>query len=148
MELRNLRLDLARAKSAMRIAQHTLRFEQAQYEEAIIERAGGSKALGANADDRQRALTIALGNDQDYQLLVKQVRELEYRVDDIEALIAGAVDERRRDEARIRDKLADALLWTVGADLPSAPDDAFDDALAQVSQETLDALSATETPCP
>lgn len=141
MEPRTLRLDLARVKSRLRIANDNLKLEQATREQATIEAAGGAKALGANAEDRARALTIALGSDKDYQDALKAVRQLEYQCDGIEALIADVVDERRRQEMIVRDKLADALLWNVGSDLPSATDDMFDDALAQVGEETLAALN-------
>ena len=141
MELKTLRLDLARAKARLRTATAYLKDTQAFSEQAVIDAAGGPKALGANAEDRQRALTIALATDVTYQDALKTVHELEYQVDGIEALIADAVDERRRQEMTVRDKLADALMWNVGADLPSATDDAFDDALAQVSEETLKAIA-------
>lgn len=108
--LMELRERLASENSALRDAREAFAVVKARAETAAIERAGGEKALGSNAEARERALTIALADDAEYQTVAVRVRECQRRIDAMQAEIDGHIDRRREWEYGIREKLANALL--------------------------------------
>jgi hypothetical protein len=59
------RQQLAEARIGLRLAQDVYDLVKAQAAQRIIEAAGGAKHMGANAEDRERALTIALAADEE-----------------------------------------------------------------------------------
>lgn len=65
--LHNARAQAAVTAVALAEAEHNLKVEKAQAEARAVEAAGGEKALGPNADARQRALIIAAGEDQAFR---------------------------------------------------------------------------------
>lgn len=105
----NLRLLLADARTELRAAKDDEANARAIAEQAAIDAAGGSKALGANADDRERALTIALLRDATYLRARQALRNAEDRVESLEAHLEGFMDARRDEERQVRAALAEAL---------------------------------------
>ena len=61
----SLRSELADARIERREAQDSYDDAKAQAEQRVIDAAGGAKRLGANAEDRARAVTLALNADED-----------------------------------------------------------------------------------
>lgn len=123
VNLRELRMRLVDVARALRDAKDDHEKIQARCEQqAILAGAAGGK----NAEERARALTIALASDDSYQLALTQVRRCEYEKERIEALLECARDERRAAEWQIRLKLADGL-WRTGISTESTDDTAFDD---------------------
>lgn len=108
MQLANLRIALAEAKIALRAAKDYETIARAIAEQAAIGELNGS--AGKNEAERARNLTIALYNDNYYQNSLTALRDAEAKVERLNAEIAVAEDEVRANEARIREKLADALM--------------------------------------
>lgn len=108
MQLSNLRIALAEAKIALRPAKDYETIARAIAEQAAIERLNGS--AGKNEAERARNLTLALVDDNYYQNALTALRDAEAKVDRLTAEIAVEEDAIRLNEARIREKLADALL--------------------------------------
>jgi len=65
--LHNARAQAAVTAVALAEAEYNLKVEKARAEARAVEAAGGEKALGPNADARQRALTIAVEEDQAFR---------------------------------------------------------------------------------
>jgi hypothetical protein len=107
--LADLRKRLASTQMAARNAREDLAIERAQAEAEAIEAAGGDKALGANAEARERALTIALSLHQVYQSRLMAARALDEAAASIEAELEGEKDLRRQEEWAVRARLAAAL---------------------------------------
>lgn len=134
-KLPDLRKRLATAQIGARNEREDLRVLQARAESRAIEAAGGEKALGSNAESRERALTIALADDAEYQRMLNMARELERLAANLEAELEGEKDLRREQEWAIRLRLAAALDgWGIQSDgEPSEPEGEFEwaaDALA------------------
>jgi hypothetical protein len=127
---------------------------RAQAEQRAIEAAGDEKALGSNETARQRALTIALANDPEYQAALKVMRDLEAAADRQEADLESAKDERRQWEWSIRERLAAALDGRgVASENTDRPDHEFDDttteaATATVAAEISDPFEPDPPPAP
>lgn len=85
-KLAEARAELAYTTSEQMKAEYGLRGLRALHEQQAIEQAGGDKALGANAEARERALTLALQADVDYQAEVDfgQECDLAVRMSDVE----------------------------------------------------------------
>lgn len=107
--LADCRRDLAQAEADLRGEQHALAILRAQVEHAAIEAAGGTKALGSNADDRARALILALEQDAEYTDCLLDEAILTRRVLRLKAEIACHEDARRGDELAARERLISLL---------------------------------------
>lgn len=107
--LSDLRLELAQAKADLREARDDLTVVQAAIERQVIDEAGGSRALGANERDRERALTLALNDQASYTRALAALRDRESEIERLEAEIQNAEDERRRHEYAVRAQVAEAL---------------------------------------
>jgi hypothetical protein len=118
--LATLRIALAEARISLKDAKDYEATARAVAETTAIE--GGTN--GKNADERARNLTIALMDDNYYQNARISLRDAEAKVDHLQAEIANYEDTIRADEARIREKLADALMGKRVDDLTA--DQAFD----------------------
>ncbi|HEY0607768.1 MAG TPA: hypothetical protein VGD58_32940 [Herpetosiphonaceae bacterium] len=103
------RQRLAAARIALRDAQDHHDLIKAQAEHRIIENAGGAKNLGANADDRTRAVTLALANDPAYCAALAALREAQAEVDRMQADVDDAIDQRRKLDRQSRDRASAAL---------------------------------------
>ena len=149
----SVRRDLVAARIALRNASDELASARAAAEQRAIDaavataRAGANgkkevdpeKALGANERARERALTLALADDRDYQAVRLRVRGLEEAVDLLEAELEDARDVRREREWEIRARLAEALdgrgVQSDHAEASPEDDVAFDDAAEEAVVE-------------
>jgi len=107
--LPDIRSRLAATQMAAKEARESLAYVKAQAETRAIQAAGGEKALGGNAESRERALLLALGADEAYQAQLKAVRALEDAAANLEAELEGEKDLRREREWGVRLRLAEAL---------------------------------------
>jgi len=82
---------------------------KARAEQRAIENAGEEKALGSNAEARQRALTLALWSDGEYTRAYQERQETEREINDLQVQLEALLDERRQEEWRVRARLVDAL---------------------------------------
>lgn len=130
LRLSEVRYELAEARGYLRDAQDALKLAQAQAEQRAIDAANGPKGIGSNKEDRERALTIALGEDADYGQALSRVRLTEDRIDHLEAELREHEDQRKAAEWAIRAKLADGLFGKT--DAPSYADGAIFDDAAQI----------------
>ena len=163
----SVRRDLVAARIALRNASDELASARAAAEQRAIDaavaaaRAGANgkevdpeKALGGNERARERALTLALADDRDYQAVRLRVRALEEAVDLLEAELEDARDVRREREWEIRARLADALdNRGVQSDHAEASpeddvafDDAADEAVVEEAGELVRAILQSEEP--
>lgn len=125
--LAEIRLALVDARATLRTARDTHEIVKAEAEQRAID----AGATGKNAEERSRALTLALARDGQYSRALAQVRRAEAETERLEALIEGARDARRIDEWAIRARLADALGSTPSDDADPAGDSTFDDAATE-----------------
>lgn len=100
---------LVSAKLNHSTAIETERIMRAKCEMAIIQAAGGEKALGANEAERKRVLTVKLDESETYQHVMQQLRRAENDLLYAEMELDHLLDERRAEEWAIRARLADAL---------------------------------------
>lgn len=107
MTLPQLRLDLAAARITLRQAKDELETAKAIAETTMIH---NGAAGGKNAEERARALIVALEGSTLYRDALSYLRESEALIDQLQAEIANEEDRMRADELRVREKLADALL--------------------------------------
>lgn len=107
-QLADLRRRLAEARITLRQAKDAETSSRAIAETGAIERLNGN--AGKNEAERARNLTIALLNDDTYSAVLVLLRSCEAEVDRLNAEIAIEEDAVRLNEARIREKLADALM--------------------------------------
>ncbi len=132
-----IRRELTSARIALRNLADELAQAKARAEQQAIDAAGGEKALGGNAEARERALILALADDGDYQAVVKRNKALLEVADYLECDLEDAKDRRREREWEVRLRLAEALeARGVQSDHEHAQDDiAFDDAADHASTE-------------
>ncbi len=103
------RQQLAEARIALRLAQDVYDLVKAQAAQRIIEAAGGAKNMGSNAEDRDRALTIALAADEECKIAHGTVRDYQAAVDRAQAQVEDEIDTRRMLDRASRDRLSTAL---------------------------------------
>jgi hypothetical protein len=103
------RQRLAVARIALREVQDHYELIKAQAEQRIIEAAGGTKNLGANAEDRTRALTLALAQDSDHAAALTLLRQAQAEVDRLQAEVDDAIDQRRKLDRASRDRASAAI---------------------------------------
>ena len=103
------RQRLAAARIALRDAQDHHDLTKAQAEQRIIEAAGGAKNLGVNAEDRSRALTLALAEDHAYTEGLTLLRQAQADVDRLQADVDDAIDQRRKLDRASRDRASAAI---------------------------------------
>jgi hypothetical protein len=103
------RVHLVTARSALRAAQDHYDLTRAQAEQRIIEAAGGTKNLGANAEDRTRALTLALAEDSAYTESLRVLRQAQAAADRWQAEVDDAIDQRRTLDRASRDRASAAI---------------------------------------
>ncbi len=103
------RRQLATARAALRTTQDDHDRIKAVTEHAIITQAGGPKQLGVNAEDRDRALRIALEHDPAYLGIRHTLRQWQAEVDRLQAHVDDEIDDRRKAERASRDRLSTAL---------------------------------------
>jgi hypothetical protein len=103
------RQRLATARIALRDAQDHHDLTKAQAEHRIIEAADGAKNLGANAEDRTRAVTLALADDPTYCAALAAFREGQAEVDRMQAEVDDAIDQRRKLDRVSRDRASAAI---------------------------------------
>lgn len=125
-----IREKLAKARINLRSAKDAYELARAKAEQQAV---STGKADGKNAEERARALTVALSEDTGYITARTALRTCEAEVDRQEAALEGARDARRYDEWTIRAQLVDALNRM---HVPSGHDDragegAFDDVADQ-----------------
>ena len=117
----SLRSELADARIALREAQDGYDDAKAQAEQRVIDAAGGAKSLGANAEDRARAVTLALNSDEDYLHVLSRLREAQARVDQAQGLLEDAIDARRAEDRASRDRASAAIERLAERSGPSMP---------------------------
>lgn len=103
------RTQLAAARAALRTTQDDYDRIKAITEHAVIVAAGGPKQLGINAQDRDRALRLALEDDPAYLGIRYTLRQWQAEVDRLQALLDDEIDMRRAHDRASRDRLATAL---------------------------------------
>ena len=104
-----IRQQLAEARIGLRLAQDVYDVVKAQAAQRIIDAAGGAKNMGANADDRDRALTIALAADEECMIAQGTTRDYQAQVDRAQAHVDDEIDLRRMLDRASRDRLSTAL---------------------------------------
>jgi hypothetical protein len=93
---RDARMLLVEAQAERDETATHLRLVKAEAEQRVIDAAGGDpKALGSNDAARERALTIALSRDADYQTMLDIVQQWERAVARLAAEIEARADARR-----------------------------------------------------
>lgn len=125
--LPEIRLALVDARATLRTARDTHEIVKAEAEQRAVD----AGATGRNAEERGRALTLALARDARYSQALAQLRRAEAEAERLEALLEGARDARRVEEWTIRARLADALGSTQSDDTDPTGDAAFDDAATE-----------------
>jgi hypothetical protein len=105
----SLRTELASARIHLRRCEDDFKRTKAHAEIRIIDRAGGSKALGANAEERERVLITTLYEDVTYLEALEELRKAQATVDIMQAQVEDIIDERKRLDRESRDRLAAAL---------------------------------------
>lgn len=105
MILSDLRIALANARDRLRTAKEDHETMTAIREQAAIDRG----ATGKNAEERTRALLIALDRDDVYHESRDRLWDAEADVDQLLAQIAVAEDERDVEKLRVRDEANRAL---------------------------------------
>lgn len=145
MDLGSLRARLADAEIAVREASDALGVEKARSEQRAADAAGGTKGLGANEDERKRALTLALADDRGYQEALRRLRSAEADRDRQAVQLEAARDARRAQEWAIRLRLADAIFRLP---MDGEPDDtgAFDAGLDEALDRALPATLPAAAP--
>ncbi len=103
------RQRLAAARIALREVQDHYELINAQAEQRIIDAAGGAKNLGANAEDRTRALTLALAQDRDHAAALTLLRQAQAEADRLQAEVDDAIDQRRKLDRASRDRASAAI---------------------------------------
>ena len=103
------RQRLAAARIALRDAQDHHDLTKAQAEQRIIDAAGGAKNLGANAEDRSRAVMLALADEPAYCAALAAFREAQAEVDRVQADVDDAIDQRRKLDRASRDRASAAI---------------------------------------
>lgn len=103
------RAQLAAARITLRAQQDHHERITAQAEQRIIDAAGGAKNLGANAEDRTRALTLALAEDATYTESLMWFRNAQAEVDRLQAEVDDAIDQRRKLDRASRDRASAAI---------------------------------------
>jgi len=103
------RQQLAEARIGLRLAQDVHDLIRAQATQRITEAAGGSKNMGINAEERDRALTIALAADEECMTAHGTVRDYQAQAERLQARVDDEIDDRRRADRASRDRLATML---------------------------------------
>lgn len=103
--LTEIRLSLVAARASFRAAKDTHELVTAEAEQRAIE----AGATGKNAEERARALTIALNRDPLWLRSRTQLRHAEAEVERLQALLDSQDADRRAYEWSIRAGLVDAL---------------------------------------
>ncbi len=98
-KIADLRKQLSAVQFAAKTAREDLSFARAEVEQKAIDEAGGEKALGANQDARERALTLALARSPLYQARLVAARNLEQEASRLDAELEGLKDVRREQES-------------------------------------------------
>jgi len=109
MHDRTIRQQLAEARIAVRLAQDGYDLVKAQAAQRVIDAAGGAKHMGTNAEERERALTIALAADEECRIAQGTVRDYQAQVDRTQAQVDDEIDLRRMLDRASRDRLSTAL---------------------------------------
>lgn len=110
ISLPDLRRLLAEAKVQLRLVEYQHKVWRAQTEADLVERAGGEKNLGTNAESREREFILHLDREPDYQSVRRDLVATQDEVDRLTAEIEGRLDERRERQLAVQDKTADAYL--------------------------------------
>jgi hypothetical protein len=104
-----IRHQLAAARAALRTTQDDHDRIKAGTEHAVITHAGGSKQLGTNAEERERALRLALEDNPAYLGIRHTLRHWQAEVDRLQAQLDDDIDARRSLDRASRDRLSTAL---------------------------------------
>lgn len=108
--LADLRSRIADKRAELQERSDKMAYYRAQAEQRAIAAAGGDeKMLGANAEARARALTIALWQDREYTRAYQERQQTEKEVNDLQTAIDSILDARRAEEWSIRGRLVGAL---------------------------------------
>lgn len=99
--------QLAGARSALQAAKDSEKVQRAWAERRAVASLNG--ALGKNAEERERQLTIALAEDSEYKAALARLRAAELHVAELEADIEVYKDQRRESEWAVRAALVNAL---------------------------------------
>lgn len=102
-------VTLAQYADALRADRDAEQAARLLAEQAAIDEAGGVKALGANEDERRRALGLALLRDANYQVALRRLRATEARHAEAEAALKDQEAEAQRRRWEIRAALVAAL---------------------------------------
>lgn len=137
-DLPRLRMCVAEATIDVNRARDNERLVKAVTEQQIIEAAGGEKNLGANAEARERALTIALNNTSIYIQAISRLRAAETTVLRVTSQLEIARDRRRERELSVRIALVQALGHDVQTDDGQLDSDYFDAAAEDVAESLIE----------
>lgn len=102
MDLAQLRIQFADAKAVLREQKADHETMKAIREQFAID--SGAHNGCKNAEDRARALLIALDQDDDYLGARNRLRDAEYEVERLTAEITSAEDARDTEKLRVRDE--------------------------------------------
>lgn len=145
-EMQEAKRRLCESRIAQRDHLEKLPSIKAQAEARAIAAAGDEKALGSNEAARQRALALALAQDEEYQKALEEARKLANAVSRQETDLERYTDERRDREWAIRNRLADALTARAIPTEATGIDPEFDGGMDYATTAAI--LSSAEAACP
>lgn len=131
-QLAGARAQLAAAKDAERFAKALAEAEAA---------AALNGALGKNAEERERTLTLALLRDPQYQAALAALRSSERLVLECEADLEAWRDARRESEWAVRAALVNALERRAIFSDAAGADASFDDVADEAAYQAADGMS-------
>lgn len=142
--------DLTNARRRLRAAEddveHVEPFHKlalARATQRAIDAAGGEKGIGSNAEARNRALTIALADDAEYQERFTDYSGCLTRAAEARLAVAVAEDARREWEWQVRERTASAIEALAAGHMASNSDTPTD---WHSVDDATDAAMATVTP--
>lgn len=135
--LLELRIQVAEARANMRSARDAYELAKAEAEQRAID----AGITGKNEAERTRNFMLALARDTRYQTALRQYRQAEAAVDQAEAYLEAARDDRRNQEWQIRAHLIEALHSTgIASDSRDiGGDSAFDDIFQSATDHAMHA---------
>lgn len=108
-QLAAARNDLITARTLLRERVYLLAVQKALAETHATAEAGGPKALGSNAEERERALVIALDADEDYRRCLIRHEDAAVQVESLQAELDTLRDQRRERQLRALERLIELM---------------------------------------
>jgi hypothetical protein len=107
--MQTLRKKLADIRGDLRDAERDLTYARALAEEAAIKKPDGAYAAARNAEERARALTLALGADEPYIAAATAEAMARDEMETLQAELDSLRDERRERQIRVLERICDLM---------------------------------------